>query len=183
MFILKKIPHKYIVLLYMALCVSAQVSTTREYQIKAAFLFNFTQFVEWPSRSFPTSQSPAVIGILGTNPFGNYLEETIAGESINKHPLTIQHFNSVDDIANCQVLFVNIQDKNQLQIIIEKLKGKNILTISDANGFSKLGGMIRLYTKNDKINIQVNLEAAKAEDLVISSKLLKLAEIVKTDKK
>lgn len=184
MFILKKISYKSILLLvYGALFFSAQTSTTREYQIKAAFLFNFTQFVEWPAGSFPTIQSRAVIGILGANPFGNYLEETIAGESINKHPLVIQHFNSVDDITNCQVLFINIQDKDQLQTIIEKLKGKNILTISDANGFSKLGGMIRLYTKNDKINIQVNLEAAKAEDLIISSKLLKLAEIVKTDKK
>ncbi len=170
-------------MLFGALCVSAQISTTREYQIKAAFLFNFTQFVEWPSQSFSTPQSNAVIGILGPNPFGNYLEETITGESINKHPLVIRHFNSVDDIINCQVLFINIQDKGQLQTIIEKLKGKNILTISDANGFSKLGGMIRLYTKDDKINMQVNLEAAKAENLIISSKLLKLAEIVKTDKK
>jgi hypothetical protein len=161
---------------------SAQV-VTREYQVKAAFLFNFTQFVEWPAQSFTAPQTPAVIGILGKDPFGNYLEETIVGESINKHPLIIRHFNNVDEITNCQILFIDISDKNQLHLIIEKLKGKNILTVSDANEFAKLGGMVRFYIKDDKINIQINYDAAKKENLVISSKLLKLVEIVKTDKK
>jgi len=161
---------------------SAQIAT-REYQVKAAFLFNFTQFVEWPPQAFSTPQSPAVIGILGKDPFGTYLEETITGETINKHPLTIQHFTDVDEVTNCEILFINISDKNKLQLIIEKLKGKNILTVSDVNGFAKFGGMVRLYTKDDKINIQINLEATKEENLVISSKLLKLAEIIKTDKK
>ncbi|HKC68067.1 MAG TPA: YfiR family protein [Bacteroidia bacterium] len=161
---------------------SAQIAT-REYQVKAAFVFNFTQFVEWSSQSFTTPQTSAVIGILGKDPFGNYLQETITGETINKHPLVIQHFNSVDDVNNCQVLFINISDKNQLRAILQKLKGKNILTISDVNGFAKMGGIVRLYTKDDKINIQINLEAAKEENLLISSKLLKLAEIVTTEKK
>jgi len=89
----------------------------------------------------------------------------------------------VDEITNCHILFINISDKNKLKAILEKLKGKNILTISDANGFAKLGGIARLYTKDDKINIQINLEAAKEENIIISSKLLKLAEIVQTDKK
>lgn len=184
--VLKKISHscsRFLLVVYGALFFSAQTSTTREYQIKAAFVFNFTQFVEWPAQSFSTPQSPAVIGIIGKDPFGNYLEETIAGETINKHPLVIQHFNTVEEVTNCHILFVNINDKAKLQSIIEKLKGKSILTISDNNSFTKLGGMIRLYTRDDKINIQVNLEETKAGNLTISSKLLKLAEIVKTDKK
>jgi len=162
--------------------VSAQIST-REYQVKAAFVFNFTQFVEWPATCFSNPETRAVIGVLGKDPFGTYLEETIVGESINKHPLIIEHYNNVDEIKNCQILFVNLSNKNELRLVIEKLKGKNILTVSDVNGFAKLGGMVRLYLNDDKINIEINLEAAKAENLVISSKLLKLAEIVKTDKK
>ena len=162
--------------------VSAQIST-REYQVKAAFVFNFSQFVEWPAQTFSNPESRAIIGVLGKDPFGTYLEETIVGETINKHPLVIQHFNSVDEITNCQILYINLSDKKELHLIIEKLKGKNILTVSDANGFAKMGGMVRLYIKDDKINIQINHEAAKEENLVISSKLLKLAEIVKTDKK
>ncbi len=184
MLLLKKISYKnFLITLFGAMCFSAQAPATREYQVKAAFLFNFTQFVEWPSQSFATPQSPAVIGILGKDPFGNYLEETISGESINKHPLVIQHYNTPDEVMNCHVLFINLKDKDKQQQIIDKLKGKNVLTISDASGFSKLGGMIRLYTKDDKINIQINLDATKAEGLIVSSKLLKLAEIVTTDKK
>jgi uncharacterized protein DUF4154 len=182
---LKKITYIRFIILFVfgnVFFTSAQIAT-REYQVKAAFVFNFTQFVEWPSQSFSTPQSPAVIGILGNDPFGTYLEETITGETLNKHPLSIKHFTDVDDVTNCEVLFINISDKNKLQVIIEKLKGKNILTISDVNAFTKLGGMVRLYTKDDKINIQINLEAVKEENLIISSKLLKLAEIIKTDKK
>jgi hypothetical protein len=182
---LKKIAHSRLIILLVFCDVffaSAQTST-REYQVKAAFLFNFTQFVEWPAQCFSNPESKAIIGVLGKDPFGTYLEETIAGETINKHPLVIQRFNTVDEITNCHILFINISDKNKLKAILEKLKGKNILTVSDANGFAKLGGMVRLYTKDDKINIQVNLEAAKEENLIISSKLLKLAEIIITDKK
>lgn len=184
--VLKKISPRYIctlILVYGAFFFSAQISPTREYQVKAVFLFNFSQFVEWPAHCFPSAQSPAVIGILGKDPFGKYLEETISGETINKHPLVLKRFDNVEDIANCHILFINITDKDKLEQIIQKLKGKNILTVSDTNDFSKLGGMVRLYTKNDKINIQVNLDETKSENLTVSSKLLKLAEIVKTDKK
>jgi uncharacterized protein DUF4154 len=185
MSILKNILFRslFLLIVYCACSFSAQPASTREYQIKAAFIFNFTQFVEWPPQCFPAEKSPAIIGILGTDPFGKYLEETVSGESINNHPLLIKHFNTVDEITNCHVLFIGMTDKNKIKPIIEKLKGKNVLTISEANGFPKLGGMIRIYTKSDKINIQINLEATKGEDLVVSSKLLKIAEIVKTDKK
>lgn len=177
-------PHKLRVVFVLigVFFISAQIST-REYQVKAVFVFNFTQFVEWPVQAFANPQSPAVIGILGRDPFGTYLNETIVGESINKHPLVVQHYNSVDEALDCQILFINVSDKNELRQIIAKLKGKNIFTISDANGFAKMGGMARLYTKDDKINIQINLEAAKEANLTISSKLLKLAEIVKTETK
>ena len=161
----------------------ADTANYTPYQRKALILFKFAQFTQWPKQAFPDENSPFVFGILGKDPFGPYLAETIVGENLSKHPLVIQHFTNVDEVSNCQILFINVDDKSKLKAILEKLKGKNILTISDANGFAKLGGIARLYTKDDKINIQINLEAAKEENLVISSKLLKLAEIVTTDKK
>lgn len=176
-----KIVDSFLIIFFAVCFISAQVSV-REYKIKAAFLFNFTHFVEWPANSFSTSQSPLVIGILGPNPFGNHLEELIAGESVEKHPLLIKHFSTTDEVDNCHILFINIKDKKTLLSTIEKLKGKNILTVSDVDQFSKLGGMIRLYTKDDKVNIEINLDATKEEDIVVSSKLLKLSEIVKTNK-
>jgi len=181
-FLRKKSKEFFLLILFAPLFLSAQVSTS-EYQVKAAFLFNFTQFVEWPESSFSNSQIPAVIGILGKDPFGNYLQDMIAGEAINHHPLLIKHFSSVEEVANCHIVFINISDKKTLQAIIDKLKGKTILTVSDASRFSKLGGMIQLSTRDDKVTIEINLNAIKAENLVVSSKLLKLSQIVSTDNK
>ncbi len=154
-----------------------QMSATREYQIKAVFLFNFTQFVEWPAASFPTVTDPMVIGVLGANPFGSYLSETIAGENVNGHPLVVQNFNTIDEVKTCHVIFLNLKDDAKLKQAIEVFKGRKILTVCDAPNFLQQGGMIRFYTKNNKIQLQINLDVVKAANLSISSKLLRLADI------
>ena len=164
-------------LLISHLVLSNPIQPSREYQLKAVFLFNFTQFVEWPPNSFSSDQAPMVIGILGTDPFGSYLEETIAGEKINGHPLLVQRYNNVEEIETCQILFINVAETNKRELIITRLKERNILTVSDAPDFLQQGGMIRFFTKQDKIKLQVNLEATKTANLVISSKLLRLVEI------
>ena len=180
---LRRSINRYVILISCAILFSSAQVSTREYQIKAAFIFNFTQFIQWPDNSFPSPQSPAVIGILGADPFGNYLQDMIAGESINKHPLVIKHFSSIEEVTNCTILFINASNKKDFSAILEKLKGKGILTVSDANKFAKLGGMIQLSTREDKVDIEINLEAIKAENLIVSSKLLKLSQIVATDTK
>lgn len=157
--------------------VYAQTPVVREYQLKAIFLYNFTQFVEWPPNSFSSGQAPMIIGILGKDPFGSYLEETVSGEKINGHPLLIRRYNSIEEVETCQILFINVADKNKREQIIAKLKGRNILTVSDAPDFLLQGGMIRFFTKQDKIKLQVNLEETKTANLIISSKLLRLVEI------
>lgn len=164
-------------LLVSHLILSNPTQPSREYQLKAVFLFNFTQFVEWPATSFSSDQAPMVIGILGADPFGSFLEETVEGEKINGRPLLIRHYTTIEEVEACQLLFINIAEKNKREQVLTGLKGRNILTVSDAPGFMEQGGMIRFFTKKDKINLQVNLEAAKAANLVISSKLLRLVEI------
>lgn len=159
------------------LFLSAQIPSNREYQIKAIFLFNFTQFVEWPTTSFSSDQEPLVIGILGKDPFGTYMKETIEGEKINGRQLIVQHYNNVAEIKTCHIVFINIEKANNLSEVILSLKGRNILTVGDSNGFLQHGGMVRFFTKNNKIQLQINPEAAKAANLIISSKLLRLAEI------
>ena len=157
---------------------SAQTPGTREYQIKAIFLFNFTQFIEWPASSFSTAQSPMVIGILGKDPFGNYLEEVLANEKANGHALIAHHYSTIDELeSDCEILYIN-PETPKIETIITKLKGRNILTVSEAPNFIKQGGIVRFYTKDNKIQLQINPEAAKSANLAISSKLLRLAEIV-----
>src|SRR5688500_14600078 len=128
-------------LLISQMVLSTSTQPSREYQLKAVFLFNFTQFVEWPGNSFSSDQAPLVIGILGTDPFGSYLEEIVAGEKINGHPLLIQRYNNVEEIETCQILFINVTETNKREEIITRLKGRNILTVSDAPDFAKQGGM------------------------------------------
>ncbi len=148
------------------------------YQVKAVFLFNFAQFVEWPSSAFAETQAPLVIGVLGEDPFGPLLEETINGEKSNGHPLAIAHYQNVEEVKNCHILFVNLPHEKTQASVLSRLKGTNILTVGDKENFTSDGGMVRFTMENKKIHLKINLAAVKAENLAISSKLLRLAEIV-----
>ncbi|HEX5220856.1 MAG TPA: YfiR family protein [Verrucomicrobiae bacterium] len=156
----------------------AQSAVSKEYQVKAAFLFNFAQFVEWPAKEFSDANSPLVIGILGNDPFGAILDEMVRGEKVKGHPLIVQRYRQVEEIQNCHVLFLSPSESNQVERILERLRGRSLLTVSDLEGFAQKGGIIRFVTDKGKIRFRVNLEAAKRADLTISSKLLKAAEIV-----
>lgn len=157
---------------------AAQHETAPEYKIKAAFLYNFTQFVEWPDSAFPQPNANLVIGILGDDPFGAYLDETVKGEKVNDHLLLVKRFQNITDVNNCHILFVSASEKDELEHIFENLKTQPILTVGDDTNFTREGGMVRFLTAKNKTRIQINLQAAKQADLAISSKLLGLAEIV-----
>jgi hypothetical protein len=150
----------------------------KEYQVKAVFLFNFTQFVDWPVDSFNEATSPFIICIFGEDPFGPYLEKIIAGEKVEEHTIIIKRVSKIEDAKGCHILFINASGVNRLKEILTSVEGQPILTVSDANNFAKNGGVIRMYTEDKKIKIRINLTAAKASELTISSKLLGIADIV-----
>ena len=147
----------------------------QEYQIKAAFLFNFAKFVEWPRDAFPQHNSPIVIGVLGQNVFGHYLEDTIRDKTVQNRPFVIKEFNSAEEVDHCHILFVSASMKDNLPAIMDKLHNASILTVSDTDQFIKAGGMINFVIEDNKIRFQINDEAAKKAGLNISSKLLSLA--------
>lgn len=168
-----------------------QLQPSQEYRIKAIFLFNFTQFAKWPSKPpspvkvEPSADStkPFVIGVIGKDPYGIYLDETVKGEKVNNRPIVIQRYNNVKEINNCQILFISkTETSSGFKKILTDLKGNNTLTVSDIRGFSKNGGMIEFVRKEDKIALRINNEAVTMANLQISSKLLGLAEIVKSAK-
>lgn len=168
-------------LLFLAL-VSAVVSrcaardaAPSEYQIKAAFLFNFAKFVVWPPEAFATTNSPLVIGVLGQNVFGDSLERTINNKTINSRPLQCKQFYSVTEATNCQILFISASEKGRFPKIMDALRGSNVLTVSETDQFIEAGGMINFMIEANKIRFQINDEAAKKSGLTISSKLLSLA--------
>jgi hypothetical protein len=160
----------------------AQAAPPPEYQLKAVFLFNFAQFVEWPPSAFPAPDAPLVIGVLGEDPFGSYLDEAVRGESVNSHPLTVRRYRRVEDITSCHILFIGRPEQDRLEPVLDSLKGRSILTVGDAEGFARRGGMIRFVTDHNRIRLRINLGAAETASLKLSSKLLRPAEIVATGK-
>lgn len=156
--------------------VLAQGGPSPEYQIKAVFLFNLAQFVDWPAKAFPNSGAPLIIGVLGEDPFGGYLDETLRGESVRNRPLVLQRYRRVSEVKMCHLLFISRSEADRLDQIFTALRGRSILTVGDAEDFTSRGGMIRLVTEKNKIRIRINMEAVRGANLTISSKLLRLAQ-------
>lgn len=175
---------KYILLLLIFVCPGTswpQVNPVPSSEVKAVFLFNFANFVDWPSTSLLSPGEPFIIGVLGENPFGSYLEKSVLNEKKDGHPLVIKYFSNIEEAKNCRILFINLQSPEQLHHTLMAIKGLNILTVSDAPEFAKSGGMIRFFIVNNKVRFQVNMEAVKDANLVISSKMLRLAEVLNSE--
>jgi hypothetical protein len=158
--------------------VAAQAAKASEYQVKAVFLFNFAQFVDWPAEAFPASDAPVVICVLGTDPFGAALDQTVRDERLGSRPFQVQRYQTVDEMKTCHILFIGRAEAARPEVILAALKNRPILTVSDADGFARRGGMVRFVTDRNRIRLQLNLAATEAAHLTISSKLLRVAEIV-----
>ncbi|MDB6065275.1 MAG: hypothetical protein JWR26_1483 [Pedosphaera sp.] len=153
----------------------SQESQLSESKVKAAFLFNFAKFVEWPQDAFAKPESPMTIGILGESPFGSDLEAIIQNKTINDRALQIKGMRSLGEITNCHVLFISTSEKKRLSEILEGLHGASVLTVGETEGFTEAGGMINLVREGKKFRFQINSDAARKAKLKISSKLLGLA--------
>ena len=149
-----------------------------EYEVKAVFLFNFSQFVDWPEAAFADGRAPLVIGVLGSDPFGATLDEIVRGEMVNGRPLAVRRYQSPDQVDTCHILFIDRSQDSRLDTIVAALKGHSVLTVGDFEGFTRRGGMIRFVTVGNKIRLRINLGAAQEAKLTISSKLLRPAKIV-----
>jgi YfiR/HmsC-like len=160
-------------------CVPARgAPPASEYQVKAAYLFNFGQFVEWPPAAFESATAPFVIGIVGDDPFGGILDEMAHGESVDGHPLQIRRFRSAAEIAACNILFIARSQASSLDKTLRGLRGRNVLTVTDSPGDESRDAIIVLINDSNRIRMRINLGAARANNLVISSKLLRPAQVV-----
>lgn len=155
--------------------------TLSEYQLKAAFLFNFAKFVEWPASAFPDPAAPIIFGVLGVDPFGPNLEQAIAGKTVNNRPFVVKRFATVQTMEPCHMLFISAAEQAHLPQILAALKDKHTLTISEVEDFLALGGMINFLTVDNKVRFEIHQTAAERAGLKLSSKLLSLAIAVKTN--
>ena len=147
-------------------------------EVKAVFLFNFAQFVEWPQAAFENPQSPIVIGVLGEDPFSRTLDDVVKGETVRNRQLIVTRYRRVEDIMTCHILFVSASETQRYEPILASLRGRPTLTVGETEGFATRGGMVRFVSERNRVGLHVNVGAAKAAGLTISSNLLRPAKIV-----
>ena len=172
---------RFLIMLAGVFVIPATSGQDRHYQLKAAFLVNFAQYVEWPTEAFPTEETPFVFGVLGDNPFRPALKDLVTGEVVNGRKAVVEEYKSVREIRRCHILFISDSERTRLPAIMRALKGRSILTVSDLEGFEREGGMIRFVTQT-RVRFRINSAAASEANLTISSKLLRLADSVESAK-
>ena len=153
----------------------AEESRSPEYQVKAAFLYHFAKFVDWPPQAFARPDSPLIITVAGEDVFGGDLERIVKNKTINGHPLIVRHVNAVADLKPSHVLFISSSEQKRLPEILNAVRGESVLTVSETNDFLASGGMINFLIEENKVHFEINNEAAKRAGLKISAKLLALA--------
>lgn len=153
-----------------------------EYRVKAAFLYNFAKFVEWPAEEFKTPKDPIQVCVLGHNPFGTGLQDLIRGKTIEGRGFAFRQVVNAEQAGACQILFVSSEDGKRFHSLARSLKPAGILTVGEMQGFAADGGIINFKLDGDRVRFEINVDAAEHAQLHISSKLLGLAQIVKTEK-
>jgi hypothetical protein len=152
-----------------------------EYQVKAAFLYNFVKFVDWPAT--PAGQEgPIEICVLGKDPFGGALERVVKGKTVNARQLVIRRIGEIAAARSCQVLFVSLSEAGRVSEIATAVRGRNVLTVSDVDRFCERGGIINFLMEGQRVRFRINTKTAAAAGLTISSKLLQLAVVKPEDK-
>ena len=149
-----------------------------EYQVKAAYLFNFLKFVEYPGESFADPLAPIVIGVVGDDPFGNALPQVVIGKTVQGRDLVIRMYRSGEDLRGAHILFISASERRRLPMILTSLHGSSVLTVADTEGFLDAGGMIQFLTENGRVRFAINVDATGRAKLKMSSKLLSLAKVV-----
>ncbi len=151
---------------------------TSEYQLKAVFLFNFAQFVEWPASAFETPDSPLLMCVLGNDPFGPELDGVMNGEIINGRSIEVRRHSSVDQARDCHILFINQGSREEQRRTLAKLQGEPVLTVGETSDFTSSGGVIRFFMEGNRVRLEINPRAADAAQLRLSSKLLRSSQIL-----
>lgn len=162
-----------------SVCRAGDTQGQVEYEVKAAFLYNFAKFVQWPADAVSSSASMRLC-ILGRDPFGGLLESGLNGKTLGDKPIEIERVSDTHQLTGCQVVFISSSDSGHAAAILEALSARPILTVSEIPGFAALGGMVNFYIEDRRIRFEMNPKSAARSGLRISAQLLKLSRIVDT---
>jgi hypothetical protein len=157
----------------------AQEAKPSEYQVKAAYLYNFGRFVKWPAGLAAGKGDSFPVCVLGRDPFGPILDSTLAGEALEGKPVVIRRIRKPQDATDCRILFVSLTEESHLKEILAAIDQAGVLTVSDIPGFSRRGGIIQFLAEGDRVRFEINLASAESAKLVMSSELLKVAAAIR----
>lgn len=160
-------------------CLQAAEAPRSEYEVKAAMLYNFARFVEWPAQVLGSASDPLVVGVLGLDPFGAILDNTLKGVTVNGRHMVVRRFASVAELKVCHILFVSSSETKSLPAVTQMFERSAVLTVGDMERFARQGGMIGFILDGKKVRFEINLDAAESAGLKISSKLLQLATVTR----
>ena len=160
-------------------CIHAEAPVADEYPVKAAFLFNFAKFVEWPADAFKGPEDPVMICVLGQDPFGSALEDVVRNKTVANRAFVVRDVSNAQQASKCHIVFVSASERKRFRSLLEELKGRSILTVGEAEDFIENGGIINFKLKDARVRIEIDAGAAERAKLRISSKLLSLAEITR----
>ena len=153
----------------------AESGSTPEYAVKAAFLYNFSKFVDWPAEAFDRTPDRLVVCVLGEDPFGAELDQTLLGKRVQDKELIARRIRQPSEARSCHMVFVGSSDTYALSDVLEALDGASVLTVAEMPNFAVRGGMIQLSLDANKVRFTINLDAARRARLQMSSQLLRLA--------
>ena len=169
-----------LVIVLAGMLLNAQAQASGEYAVKAAFLYNFARFVEWPGDAL--GNGPLLVGVVGDDPFGSSIDQTVAGKNVNGHPIAVRRLRWGQNLRQCHILFISSSEAKRLPQILESLRGASVLTVGDIEHFDRQGGVVRFLIEDGKVRFEINVDAADQAGLKISSKLLALAKIVRAQR-
>lgn len=158
-------------------CVAMQINVS-EYEVKAAFLYNFAKFVTWPIGTFPYESGVFVIGVLGDELFSEHLTHVIGGKRIGDHTIETRLCHDADEIDGCHIIFITASFAGPVEPLLDKLKGRPLLIVGDRERFAHMGGMVNLERDGDRMVIEICMSALKSAGMEVSSRLLGLAKLV-----
>lgn len=163
--------------LWLSLAPVAVAAGPSEYEVKAAFLFNFAKFVTWPPQAFSSADDPIVLGVLGEDPFGAELARLAAGLRVQGRSISILPGATAAQLAGCHIVFISPSERDRVRQIVDALReaDSHALTVGESDGFLPAGGMIRFVVVQNKVRFEIHPKAAARAGLTISSKLLSLA--------
>jgi hypothetical protein len=158
---------------------SGRSQTATEYQVKAAFLYNFARFIDWTPKAFQDTNASFIFCVFGEDYFGADLDRVVSGKSVNAREIVVRRLKALQGLESCHIAFISSSETNRLPQVLRAIKNTAVLTVGEIEGFAQQGGIINFTVEDNKVRFEINVDNAERSGLKISSRLLKVARVIR----